>query len=92
MRNTTTACPKQRRARSARLLQTAASGNRTRSRQLSLPISRTLPFGVPQAAQCGPAVARQNWMFVILNAGRPGRVARLERALPLITDPCQIKA
>ena len=44
IRNTTAACPQQRRApRSARLLQTATRGNGTRSRQVPLLISRTLP-------------------------------------------------
>jgi hypothetical protein len=30
-------------------------------------------------------------VFVILKAGRPARVARDERALPLIIDPCPDK-
>jgi hypothetical protein len=30
-------------------------------------------------------------VFVILKAGRPARIARHERALPLIIDPCPDK-
>jgi hypothetical protein len=46
---------------------------------------RLAAVGHPLTASCIHAASA---VFVILKTGRPTRVARYERALPLIIDPC----